>query len=73
MPASGAGQLSGLVRDMNDGASVAEMTLEHYPGMTEKALEAIVAEAKGAGISTTRWSSTALARSSRATRSCWSP
>jgi molybdopterin synthase catalytic subunit len=37
----------GLVRDMNDGASVAEMTLEHYPGMTEKALEAIVAEAKG--------------------------
>ena len=37
----------GLVRDMNDGASVAEMTLEHYPGMTEKALDAIVAEAKG--------------------------
>ena len=37
----------GLVRDLNDGASVAEMTLEHYPGMTEKALEAIVAEAKG--------------------------
>ena len=37
----------GLVRDMNDGASVAEMTLEHYPGMTEKALEEIVTEAKG--------------------------
>ncbi len=37
----------GLVRDLNDGASVAEMTLEHYPGMTEKALEVIVAEAKG--------------------------
>jgi len=37
----------GLVRDMNDGASVAEMTLEHYPGMTEKALEEIVEEAKG--------------------------
>ncbi len=37
----------GLVRDINDGASVSEMTLEHYPGMTEKALEAIVAEAKG--------------------------
>jgi len=37
----------GLVRDMNDGASVAEMTLEHYPGMTEKALEAIVADARG--------------------------
>ena len=37
----------GLVRDMNDGASISEMTLEHYPGMTEKALEEIVAEAKG--------------------------
>ncbi len=36
----------GLVRDLNDGASVSAMTLEHYPGMTEKALEAIVAEAK---------------------------
>ena len=37
----------GLVRDINDGASVSGMTLEHYPGMTEKALEEIVAEAKG--------------------------
>ena len=37
----------GLVRDMNDGASVSEMTLEHYPGMTEKALETIVTEARG--------------------------
>ena len=36
----------GLVRDVNDGAGVSEMTLEHYPGMTEKALAAIVAEAK---------------------------
>jgi molybdopterin synthase catalytic subunit len=36
----------GLVRDINDGAGVSEMTLEHYPGMTEKALEAIVDEAK---------------------------
>ena len=36
----------GLVRDINDGAGVWEMTLEHYPGMTEKALEAIVDEAK---------------------------
>ncbi|MFV5214486.1 molybdopterin synthase catalytic subunit MoaE [Azonexus caeni] len=36
----------GLVRDINDGASVAGMTLEHYPGMTEKALAQIVAEAK---------------------------
>ena len=37
----------GLVRDLNDGAAVSEMTLEHYPGMTEKALEEIVAQAKG--------------------------
>jgi len=37
----------GLVRDINNGAGVSEMTLEHYPGMTEKALDAIVAEAKG--------------------------
>lgn len=37
----------GLVRDLNDGASVAGMTLEHYPGMTEKALNEIVADAKG--------------------------
>ena len=37
----------GLVRDFNDGDRVSGMTLEHYPGMTEKALEAIVAEAKG--------------------------
>ena len=37
----------GTVRDVNDAAHVSTMTLEHYPGMTEKALEAIVAEAKG--------------------------
>jgi molybdopterin synthase catalytic subunit len=36
----------GVVRDLNDGAPVAQMTLEHYPGMTEKALEKIVADAK---------------------------
>jgi len=36
----------GTVRDVNDDASVSRLTLEHYPGMTEKALEAIVAEAK---------------------------
>ena len=36
----------GLVRDVNDGAGVAAMTLEHYPGMTEKALAGIVAEAR---------------------------
>ncbi len=37
----------GLVRDVNEGALVGAMTLEHYPGMTEKALAAIVDEAKG--------------------------
>lgn len=37
----------GLVRDINAGAGVSEMTLEHYPGMTEKALEEIVVEAQG--------------------------
>ena len=36
----------GLVRDVSHGAGVSEMTLEHYPGMTEKALAAIVDEAK---------------------------
>ncbi|MGE5651220.1 molybdopterin synthase catalytic subunit MoaE [Noviherbaspirillum sp. UKPF54] len=36
----------GTVRDMNEGAGVSEMELEHYPGMTEKALEEIVAQAK---------------------------
>jgi molybdopterin synthase catalytic subunit len=36
----------GTVRDVNDAAQVSTLTLEHYPGMTEKALEAIVAEAR---------------------------
>jgi molybdopterin synthase catalytic subunit len=36
----------GTVRDLNEGEHVAEMELEHYPGMTEKALEEIVTEAK---------------------------
>ncbi|MGS0740541.1 molybdopterin synthase catalytic subunit MoaE [Glaciimonas sp. GG7] len=36
----------GAVRDINDGSAIAEMTLEHYPGMTEKALTAIVAQAQ---------------------------
>ncbi len=36
----------GTVRDLNEGEQVAEMELEHYPGMTEQALEEIVAEAK---------------------------
>ncbi|MBK1724560.1 molybdopterin synthase catalytic subunit MoaE [Thiocystis violacea] len=40
----------GLMRDLNDGAQVSRMTLEHYPGMTEKALAAMAEEAAS------RWS-----------------
>ena len=36
---------TGTVRDRNDGLSVSSMELEHYPGMTEKAIEAMVDEA----------------------------
>ena len=36
----------GYVRDFNDGHEVAGMFLEHAPGMTEKALQKIVAEAE---------------------------
>lgn len=39
----------GLVRDLNQGEGILDMTLEHYPGMTEKALEEIVQQAL------TRW------------------
>ena len=39
----------GTVRDVNDGSQVKGMTLEHYPGMTEKALQEILDQAK------TRW------------------
>jgi molybdopterin synthase catalytic subunit len=35
----------GFVRDLND-SSIQKMTLEHYPGMTEKALKSIVDQAK---------------------------
>jgi molybdopterin synthase catalytic subunit len=37
----------GVVRDVNEGDAVAAMTLEHYPGMTEKSIEEIVAQARG--------------------------
>lgn len=37
---------TGLVRNHNDGSSVTTLTLEHYPGMTEQALAAIVADAR---------------------------
>jgi molybdopterin synthase catalytic subunit len=36
----------GTVRDMNDGSQVKGMTLEHYPGMTEKALQEILDQAQ---------------------------
>jgi len=36
----------GTVRDVNDAAAVSTMTLEHYPGMTEKALAEIVTAAR---------------------------
>jgi molybdopterin synthase catalytic subunit len=36
----------GVARDRNDGARVGTLTLEHYPGMTERAIEAIVEQAK---------------------------
>ena len=36
----------GQVRDLNEGDNVSQLTLEHYPGMTEKALEAIVSQAQ---------------------------
>jgi molybdopterin synthase catalytic subunit len=35
----------GTVRDRNDGQGVSDMELEHYPGMTEKAIEAMIDEA----------------------------
>jgi molybdopterin synthase catalytic subunit len=50
-PAIGAiASFIGVVRDVNDGNSVAEMTLEHYPGMTEKSITEIIVQAKS------RWS-----------------
>lgn len=35
----------GTVRDRNDGSDVSSMELEHYPGMTEKSIEAMIDEA----------------------------
>jgi len=40
----------GVARDSNDGEPVSTLELEHYPGMTERALEAICARARS------RWS-----------------
>jgi molybdopterin synthase catalytic subunit len=36
----------GVVRDVNDGGAVSGMTLEHYPGMTEKAIGEILVQAR---------------------------
>jgi len=35
----------GTVRDRNEGSSVSTLELEHYPGMTEKSIEAMIDEA----------------------------
>jgi len=35
----------GTVRDLNEGAEVAAMELEHYPGMTEASIDAIIEQA----------------------------
>jgi molybdopterin synthase catalytic subunit len=37
---------TGLVRDLNDGEKISQMTLEHYPGMTEKVLADLEREAQ---------------------------
>ena len=42
----GVASFVGLVRDLAGGATVGAMTLEHYPGMTEKKLTEIEAEAR---------------------------
>ena len=42
----GIGVFVGVVRDVAADSAVAGMTLEHYPGMTERQLEAIEAEAR---------------------------
>ncbi len=42
----GVASFVGLVRDIAGGATVTAMTLEHYPGMTERQLEEIEAEAR---------------------------
>ena len=36
----------GTVRDVNDGSGVSTLTLEHYPGMTEKSFEDICTQAR---------------------------
>ncbi len=43
----GIGSFIGTVRDVAGGRTITAMTLEHYPGMTERALARIAAEAEG--------------------------
>lgn len=43
--AGGVVSFTGLVRDLNEGDTISRLTLEHYPGMTEKALANIEAQA----------------------------
>jgi len=45
----GVGSFVGVVRDTSAGRKISSMTLEHYPGMTERALATIAADA------TQRW------------------
>lgn len=46
-PAVGAvASFIGTVRDRNDGQGVSAMELEHYPGMTERAIEAMIDDAQ---------------------------
>ena len=40
----------GLVRELENNASIDKLTLEHYPGMTEQLLQAIIDEAESLGI-----------------------
>ena len=44
--AGGVASFVGLVRNKNEGSAVSRMTLEHYPGMTEKSLAKIAAAAR---------------------------
>ncbi|AKU20413.1 molybdopterin synthase catalytic subunit MoaE [Massilia sp. MB5] len=36
----------GTVRDLNEGATISSMELEHYPGMTEQSIQAIIDQAR---------------------------
>lgn len=44
--AGGIASFVGVVRDRNDGERVTRMTLEHYPGMTERSLLRIAEQAR---------------------------